>query len=414
VKRSHRIENEEKFKEFCFDREIRTSTINNYKNALQKYCNFIGMTLDELIREAEDEEDSGIRLKRRKINTYLREFKVSLNESNLSESTIELIMLLVKSFYRENEIELPKNTKKGVGKAQRRETIDDLPKMEEIRRFMEHLNSVYKAMTVMCLSSGMGASEVTSLTFEHLYKATSIKPYPETITQLIEELKAKGNLIPTWDIKRIKRNFKYTTFSSPESVNRIIIYLEELNNKFPDYKPEPKDKLFRGLKSNKPLIANDFLAIYAYKNREFSFRKTEDDRNVIRVHSLRKYFASTLEFNKVPHLTTRRLLGHSVDSVTSAYFKVDVESLKEDYLEVVKHLMTTEQDVIVINNFEDIKQDVETLKNQFDFVISAGKIPEEYREAVLEAELREQSEFDKWYESHKEELDTEWRNSIGE
>ncbi len=401
MKRSHNIETEEIFQNFCIDRDIRLSTINNYKNALQKYSDFTNKTLEELILEAEKEEDSGIRLKRRKINTYLRDFKLSLKESHLSENTIELISLLVKAFYRENEIELPKNTNKAVGKAQRRETIDNLPKMEEIRRFMEHLNSVYKAMTVMCLSSGMGASEVTSLTFEHLYKATSINPYPETIVQLVRHLKAKGDLIPTWDIKRIKRNFEYTTFSSPESVNRIIIYLEELNNKYPDYKPEPNDKLFRGLKSNKPLIANDFLSMYVCKNKEFSFRKTEDNRNVMRVHSLRKYFASTLESNKVPHLTTRRLLGHSVDSVTSAYFKVDVESLKEDYLEVVKHLMTTEQEVIIINNLEDIKQEVNSLKG---LVIESGMLPPEYRDYILKEELIKQSEFDNQFKNQKQEI----------
>jgi len=73
----------------------------------------------------------------------------------------------------------------------------------------------------------MGASEVTILTFKHLYKSTSIKTYPETINQL-EQLKAKDDFIPTWKIIRIKKNREYTTFSSPESVKRIIIYHMQL------------------------------------------------------------------------------------------------------------------------------------------------------------------------------------------
>ncbi|OEC85687.1 MULTISPECIES: tyrosine-type recombinase/integrase [Methanobacterium] len=385
MKKSHKVEDEDIFKDFCFDREIRTSTIDNYRNALQKYSNFTNKTLKELIREAEDEEDSGIRLKRRKINKYLRNFKVSLKESDLSESTIELTILLVKSFYRENEIEIPRNNRKSVKKIRRQETIDDLPKMEEIRRFMEKLNSVYKAMTVLCLSSGMGASEVTSLTFKHLYKATSIKPYPETITQLIDQLKAKGNFIPTWNVKRVKRNFEYVTFSSPESIERIINYLEDLQFKFEDYKPQPKDKLFRGLKFNNPLIANDFLAMYTNKNKQYSFRKTENNRNVIRVHSLRKFFASTLEANKIPHLTTRQLLGHNIDSTTSAYFKPDINSLKREYSQIVDKLITTNQDVIIINPYEDIKQEMDTLKG---FVLESGKLPEEYRDMILKDQMK--------------------------
>ena len=391
MKLSQKVKDEEIFKEFCVDRGIRKSTINGYKYALQKYSDFTGKTLEDLIIEAEKEEDSGLRLKRRKINRYLRDFELNLREINFSEGSIEQILMLVKSFYRYNEIELPRTKRTCVRKARKQETIDDLPKMKEIRRFMEHCNSVYKAMIVMALSSGMGASEVTSLTFRHLYKATEFKTYPETINQLIEQLKLKGDFIPTWKIIRIKKNHEYTTFSSPESVERIIIYLEELNNKFPDYKPKLEDKLFRSLSTNKPLVANSFSSMFASINKAHSFRKTDDNRNLMKTHSLRKFFASTLERNKVPHLTTRRLLGHTVDSTTSAYFKVDPESLKADYLDVVKELMTTEQDVIIIDKYADIKQEIEALKG---IVVDHGKLPEEYKDIIIEDQLRLQVEFD--------------------
>ncbi|MBP2045854.1 tyrosine-type recombinase/integrase [Methanobacterium aggregans] len=369
----HKVGDEEIFKEFCFDRGIRKATISGYKDALQKYSNFTGKTLEELIIEAENDEENGLRLKRRKINKYLRNFELYLRELDFLESTVEQRLLLVKSFYRHNEIELPRNKKTGVRKARKQETIEDLPKMEEIRRFMEHCNSVYKAMIVMGISSGMGSSEVTSLTFRHLYKATELKTYPETIKQLIEQLNAKGDFIPTWKIIRIKKNHEYTTFSSPESVKRIIIYLEELNNKYPDYKPELEDKLFRGLRTNKPLTANDFSGMFVYVNKAYSFRKTDDDRNLIKTHSLRKFFASTLERNKVPHLTTRRLLGHSIDSTTSAYFKVDLNSLKEDYLKVVNELMTIEQKVVVINRYGH-KHEFGTLNG---IVLESGYLPQD-------------------------------------
>lgn len=45
MKKSHKVEDEDIFKDFCFDREIRTSTIDNYRNALQKYSNFTNKTL---------------------------------------------------------------------------------------------------------------------------------------------------------------------------------------------------------------------------------------------------------------------------------------------------------------------------------------------------------------------------------
>lgn len=67
----------------------------------------------------------------------------------------------------------------------------------------------------------------------------------------------------------------------------------------------------------------------------------------MRTHNLRKFFATTLEKNKVPHLTSRWLLGHTIDPTTDAYFKADPESLKPDYLEVVDQLTTNKQKVIV-------------------------------------------------------------------
>jgi len=67
MKKSHKVGNEELFEEFCFDRGIRLATINDYKDALQKYSNFINKTLEELIDEAEKEEKSDIRLRSRKI-----------------------------------------------------------------------------------------------------------------------------------------------------------------------------------------------------------------------------------------------------------------------------------------------------------------------------------------------------------
>lgn len=43
------------------------STRKSYKNAVKKYTAFCNMTLEELLEEAEAEEEQGIRWKKRKI-----------------------------------------------------------------------------------------------------------------------------------------------------------------------------------------------------------------------------------------------------------------------------------------------------------------------------------------------------------
>ncbi|WP_321421026.1 site-specific integrase [uncultured Methanobacterium sp.] len=356
------IEKDSLFKEFCSNRELRESSIKSYINGLSKYSDFTNKSLTELIEEAEDEEEEGIRLRKRKINKYLTSFKTELRESGLNQSTEKHMLMLVKAFYREFDIEIPRSKRRKSNKSRNNETIAELPTMEEIQRFMEHCNSVYKAIVVTGLSSGMGLSELSSLTFKHLFDAISFEQYPETLKELIIRLKANPDTILFWNIKRIKTGNNYFTFSSPESLDRITIYLEELYKKDPDYKPNLEDKLFRSINPNKALAPTAIGATFSYINQSYDYRRV-NKRFVVRCHNLRKYFATTLEKNKVPHLTTRWLLGHNTDSLTNAYFKPDPEAIKTDYLKVVNQLTTNNIEIKVINQYEDLNQQIDEIRH---------------------------------------------------
>ena len=82
----------------------------------------------------------------------------------------------------------------------------------------------------------------------------------------------------------------------------------------------------------------------AYKrmNENAGFEK-KDNKAFIRPHILRKVFASTLEKNKMTHLMTRWIMGHKLDSTTSAYFKADPEAIKEEYIQFLSHLTTNQK-----------------------------------------------------------------------
>jgi len=383
------IEDESLFIEFCSNRELSTNSIRVYKYALLKYSNFTNKSLEELIEEAEAEEDLGVRLRKRKINRYLTSFKSQLNELDMEESSKKHIIMLVKAFYREFDIEIPSSKRRKSIKATNAETIADLPTIEEIQLFLEHCNSAYKAIVITSLSSGMSRAELSSLTFKHFFDALSLSQYPETLPELIDKIKkANNNLILFWNIKRVKTGNNYFTFSSPESLDRITIYLEELCQRHPDYKPNLEDKLFRSIPTNTHISAETIGSMFSYTNKSHGFRKV-NNRFVIRCHNLRKYFATTLEKNKVPHLTTRWMLGHSIDAVTNAYFKPDPETIKNDYLEVVNQLTTDKVEIKVINKYEEIKHDLDTIKEELDevksikgLVVERGDIPEALLEYI--------------------------------
>ncbi|MCZ3366659.1 MULTISPECIES: tyrosine-type recombinase/integrase [Methanobacterium] len=358
---STHVENEPIFKTFCSNRELAEKSIKIYKYGLQKYSDFTGKTLKELIDEAEDEEDSINRYRKRKIYSYLNNFKLYLDELDIAQYSKNHTMILVRAFYNEFDIQLPRPKKKKSKKARMPETVVVLPTMEEIKRFLEYCNNEYKAIVLMGISSGMGRAEISSLTFRNFYDSIPLEKYPSNIPELIEKVKPKvkqeETFVPLWKIKRIKTDNLYYTFSSPESVERIITYLEDLNHNFPSYEPNPDDKLFRSLISNNPTKPTDISSMFNHIGRKKGFRKV-GEHYVVRSHGFRKFFATTLQKNRVPHLTTRWLMGHTIDSTTSAYFKVDPESLREEYIEVVDKLTTDNVQIKIIDKYESLSEQI--------------------------------------------------------
>lgn len=388
---SYSVLNEPIFHQFCENRDLKDQTIDLYKRNLQRYSDFTGMSLIELLEEAEEEESEQIIFRKRKIIRHLNDFKLHLNELDISDSYKNQIMIQVKAFYNEFEIQLPKPKRSKKRRQYNKSTIDDLPTIEEIKKFMEKTNEVYKAIVVMGYSSGMSRAELCSLTFEHLFKALGIKHYPKNILELIEKLKDKTNSILKWDVIRIKTGKPFFCFSSYESVDYLLSYLDELYYKFPDYELKPEDTLFRSLRTNKGLNRYNYTLVFNYVGKANDMRRI-GGRFVVRPHTLRKSFATILEKNKVPHLTTRWLLGHDLDGTASAYFFPDVESLKKDYIEVVNELSINEVEVKTIESeeYKELKEKYETdskakeeeiakLKKEFGLVknILEGMLDEE-------------------------------------
>ncbi len=68
----------------------------------------------------------------------------------------------------------------------------------------------------------------------------------------------------------------------------------------------------------------------------------------------------------MPHLMTRWLMGHKLDPTTSAYFKADPETLKEEYIQIVEQL----------NVNQDIKVKTQTTEG-YDQLITDSKAKDE-------------------------------------
>lgn len=311
---------------------------------MHKYVQYTGLLPTEFIEEAEAEELQGVLLRKRRINIHLSGFYDYL-KGRYTPSSCQHIIGFIRSFYNYYDIQLPKHRIR-----YEREpalSVDDLPGREEIKRALTYANPMYRALIVLMASSGMGISEAVSLTVKDFFNAieynmdeTSVKvPIPTYQNNDIPE-----GMVATWNILRVKTQTPYTTFSTPESIRLLIEYLQT--------KPPKKlsSPLFIG-KKNTPLNRHVAVEYFSVLNKKCGWGRA-GNLNYFRSHNLRKFFASTLERSPIEHLKIRRMMGHSVDkTLTGAYFKLDVDDLRESYKTVVPLLTFTE--IVTIENVVD-------------------------------------------------------------
>jgi len=331
------IYNDPTIKEFLHNRELESSTVRNYMYILKTYSDFIKLTPEEFINEADSEEDNNVKLRNRKIKGYLLDFKTYLKiDKKYSPQNISKMMTIVRSFYREFSIEIPyiiirKNVEP-------RQTYNDIPTIDHVRKVLEICNRKYKAIITLMLSSGLGAGEILSLTYQDfinaIYEYVEIALNDVVDVELLRTklIKEDSLIIGTWKVTRKKTQYNYTTFSSPESINYILDYLVQ------SPPIDLESNLFRTARNqNIPLEYNAFKNYFARLNDELDLGKFGRQR-FFHSHVLRKIFTNILHKQKISKLRIDWYLGHRINDVDEAYFKADIGDLKNEYIQCIPDL----------------------------------------------------------------------------
>jgi integrase len=304
---------------------------------LKTYSDFIKLTPEEFINEADFEEDNNVKLRNRKIKGYLLDFKTYLKtDKKYSPQNISKMMTIVRSFYREFSIEIPyiiirKNIEP-------RQTYNDIPTIDHVRKVLEICNRKYKAIITLMLSSGLGAGEILDLTYQDfinaIYEYVEIALNDVVDVELLRTklIKEDSLIIGTWKVTRKKTQYNYTTFSSPESINYILDYLVQ------SPPIDLESNLFRTARNqNIPLEYNAFKNYFARLNDELDLGKFGRQR-FFHSHVLRKIFTNILHKQKISKLRIDWYLGHRINDVDEAYFKADLQDLKNEYIKCIPDL----------------------------------------------------------------------------
>ena len=194
---------QEMLDEFSRERNHSPNTKRQYKYALEDYVEFQQKSLYELIKEAEIEEDTGVRWKRRKLRKRLINFRSYLYEKFDIPETARKRLQFITTFYKHHEIELqPLPPRSNLQNAKQNEliTYEDLPTKEIIKDSLKIATPLMKAIILFQSSSGCARRETLNLTIKDLVDSLSDYTNSEDIYEIIKMFKHKKNIVPTFRI----------------------------------------------------------------------------------------------------------------------------------------------------------------------------------------------------------------------
>jgi len=334
------------FEKFIESRNLEESTIRGYRTVISQYESFCGMKIDELIREALDDEEKYKNIHKRGIYDRILDFRTSLVKTGKLEiSTINAKILKLHGLYSHYGVTFPPI--KPLKNNQKQLTYYDLPNKEHISMALDATGVQNQALILFLASSGTGRSECASITIEDFIDATSEYHSGGSLEDVIGELSAiEEPLVPTFSLKRFKTQKEYYAFCTPEASFAILKYLKHRLKVL-----NLKDKNEGELDLSQPLFGTtsrgigDKLSVIN-DNLEFGVK---GKFRFFKPSSLRKFFASNIGLSGE---YIDMLQGRKRSSVQDVYIKPNPKFLKEIYMEAMDNVTINLENKRSVDNGE--------------------------------------------------------------
>lgn len=356
------------FKEFCQDRNLSHNSIKAYHNPLKDYTDYHNLSLQELINEADLEEENKVRAKNRKIIRRLKSYRNYKIETNSAPNTIKDYYSKIKTFYRHFGIEIPYIPPTNLP-VNRHEKYSDIPTINHIRTVFESTNNLkHKAIILFMASSGTATNETTHLKVMDFLDATKEYYTSNDIPDILLELEKTKNMVPIFELIRIKTNYLYYTCCSPEATQSIIKYLKTRS----DLKPE--DSLFD--------IKNNSVIQFFSRLNDLNGYPRLGEMRFFHAHALRKFHATQIEDIGLANA----LQGRKSNSIIESYFKKNPQRLRERYLEHLNKLMINKVETFNIKSdeFLRLEKDNKQKEQRLNELEEKDRMREEQMKRVLD------------------------------
>src|SRR5665647_1866741 len=355
------------------------NTKKSYTLGMQEYTEFTKMAPDDLILNAEADIRAGKLMRERNITLQLTEYREFLEEKGIAPMTIKGKMTAVCSFYKTNQIDLPVLAR-SVFRARAQKKRRTIPTKEDIQEILKHADILERAIILVGVSSGLAVNEIANL---------KMGEYREGYDE-----KTK---ITTLHLVREKVDYEFITCLSPEATKAVDDYLEYRRRQTTTHRENRENQLEkqRNVSDDGYLIIKrhipDAYLTYKYdktKSHKENARIKEDMRkidtesiitmyrrlceeaqkstpagewNVIRSHTMRKYFNSTMLNAGASIFLVDYMVGHQLDGSHEPYFSGQPNRVREMYSKYVHYLIINkEPDEALIQKYEgEVKKNKE-------------------------------------------------------
>ncbi len=381
------------YNEWFTKKNLAEGTRGTYRVSAEDFKGFVGMGLSEIIDKAEEEEESGIRLRKRSVNQYLIGYKAYLEEKNYAPGTLNNKMAAILSFFQAFDIQVPQiNLPKGDISLEK--NFKKPPTRKQIQAMISVANARDRALIYFLALSGTASNEARNLTVRRFLDAAgeAIGKKIQDLDKLFEYEDEILNEVLTLTMVRQKVNYRYQTFVPPEASYAIISYLKERNfNRNPDRHVKDIDGPLFITKSGDPMSRTGVGTAIKRVGKLAGFESESGSFCFWRPHSLRKYFISAISNHLGDHVLADYLVGHKISDVRRAYWIMDSEVLKERYLKALPYLSIDKVWVadVETREFKNIQKQNMALKEEIDTIKSKISVLGDFSRVINNPVVRE-------------------------
>lgn len=302
----------ELFTSRVFRKSRSESSVHTYLAAVKQFAAFMRReSLDDLARDIESGKVDLVR----NLNSWLDK----LDQDNRSPQTQNVYFAAVKKFVQVVLPDLEFKWKRVDLPTVYRVEEDRIPTKEELRTLMYHGGLKDEMIITFAASSGVRENTLVSLTFGDV----DLETYEDIGVVKVKPLATKGRV-------------QYVTCITPEAKKFLQQYFR--------YRERHGERI----DSNSFIIGNPPMSAMGLRQRwERLLKKSgKDERSrifhMLRMHTLRKFFRTSMELAGVSKSFTEKMMGHK-GYLDQAYFKPAVEQIVNEYRKAIPNLTVMEE-----------------------------------------------------------------------